>query len=260
MSLNKLNDIRNKKYEDCVKWEKFIKLANPNDNGISDPIGKDILEQNNLGFGNGCDWGRKSSKIHKFFKLIFIKKKAEIFSVKVNGFNNGVEKTINNNVPETIRKKFKNHLCIVCGVKHEDDEIDHKIGAKLFMNSKDSRLKDANYYQKSCKGFNNAKRQLCKLCQINKTRPPAPDGYLLPYIKGNIRLNVKDGKKFCYFENPCEGCFYYDPIRFREEYSVLFSQYFNKNNVVRAIEIANRYNLSISDVDKIKKIIKGERK
>lgn len=269
MSLDLLKEIRNKTLEELPDWKQFIKIANPDDNGVSEVVLVESLIENGLAFGNGGGWVRDASTIHKYFKVEKEKRGNRIYSLKLAGFAGEDALTIDNYIPKPIRDLIKNQKCVISGTNSQV-EVDHKIGAKKYQDPQDPRLKEESYYQPLCKALNNVKRENCKNCILSKVRPIHPSSpNELPYIYGNSELKVKDGEKFAHNENPCNGCFWYNPKEFTIQSKVLLLKYkekFNKHAkytddwfvkeiVPKISEVIKTEKLSIEDVENVSNFI-----
>jgi len=102
--------------------------------------------------------------------------------------------------------------CIILGTNRSCDhkvEVDHKDGRKdneRIMNTSTQVLED---FQPLSKPANDAKRQFCKKCKETNLRYDAKLlGYSVSFTFGDI--NYTD-------ELRCVGCFWYDPIAFRQK-------------------------------------------
>ena len=204
-----------KQFKQGSKAYKFLELAQPDENGFSREVKIEefVGKYENLKFGNGADWARKSSKLAKTFNLELIKANKHgnpTIGIKLNGYKKEPDTKV-----ETIRKEIKDRLskqpCIVLGVNTSCDhkiEIDHKNGRKnneRVMNTKTQTIED---FQPLSKPANDAKRQHCKKCKETGMRFDAKIlGYPVSVIKGNLKYDEKLG---------CEGCFWYDIKAFRQ--------------------------------------------
>jgi len=202
------------------KAYRFLELANPDSNGYSNAISVDKFVGNNsdLKFGNGANWARGSSKIARTFNLEFIKSEdvgQPTIALKLNGY----KKTIDTNT-QNIRKDIVNEIskkrCIILGTNRSADkkiEVDHKDGRKddsRVMNTKTQKVED---FQPLTKPANDAKRQFCKECKETNLRYDAKKymGYTVSFTQGDINYTDELG---------CNGCFWYDPIAFRQELQI----------------------------------------
>ena len=201
----------------ATQKELFIKLANPNENGISRWVNTTefINEYSSLELLNGLSWGRKSSSLAKEYILEVDKSITsgnKIDRIRLNGFNTSNDKNISQTIRADIKKEISQKRCIVLGTNRSCDhkvEVDHKDGRKVdkrIMNTKTQVLDD---FQPLSKPANDAKRQFCKECNETSLRYDAKLlGYPISFTKGNINFTKEFG---------CIGCFWYDPIAFRQE-------------------------------------------
>lgn len=198
------------------KYQLFLKLANPDENGFSRVVNVDefIGEYASLKFGNGGDWCRKSSTLCKKYIVKIIKNLTNgnsIDAVQLCGFNTlpYFNQTIRKDIVNTLRQQ----PCVIFGVKGFSEntviEIDHKDGQKndeRVSNVKTQKLED---FQPMCKATNDVKREICKRCKLSNIRWDARqlDGFPIAYYKGGKELSIYG----------CEGCYWYDPVAYRKE-------------------------------------------
>ena len=192
-----------------TKTELFIKLAQPNENGVSRWVDIDefVGEYASLTFGNGASWARKESTLAKKFVIEFDKSVTPgngIDRIRLNGFNDG---DYSQHIRADIKRAIKARRCVVLGTSNP--EVDHKNGMKnedRVMRNEDQRLED---FQPLSKAANDAKRQYCKECMRTGIRYDAKKlGYPMSYYKGGATHNNE--------ENACEGCYWYDPMEFKK--------------------------------------------
>lgn len=192
-----------------TKTELFIKLAQPNENGVSRwvDISEFVGEYACLTFGNGASWARKESILARKFIIEFDKSITPgngIDRIRLNGLNNG---DYSQHIRADIKRTIKAQRCVVLGTSNP--EVDHKNGMKnedRVMRNEDQRLED---FQPLSKAANDAKRQYCKECRRTGIRYDAKKlGYPISYYKGGATHNNE--------ENACEGCYWYDPIEFKK--------------------------------------------
>lgn len=192
-----------------TKTELFIKLAQPNENGVSRwvDISEFVGEYACLTFGNGASWARKESMLARKYVIEFDKSITPgngIDRIRLNGLNNG---DYSQHIRADIKRTIKAQRCVVLGTSNP--EVDHKNGMKnedRVMRNKDQRLED---FQPLSKAANDAKRQYCKECRRTGIRYDAKKlGYPMSYYKGGATHNNE--------ENACEGCYWYDPIEFKK--------------------------------------------
>lgn len=192
-----------------TKTELFLKLADPDKNGVSRwvYVSEFVGEYADLTFGNGASWARKESTLAKKYNVEFYKKDTpgnSIDRIRLNGFNNG---DYSQHINASIKREIKSRRCVVLGTSNP--EVDHKNGMKneaRVMKNEAQRLSD---FQALSKAANDAKRQFCKECMRTGIRYDAKQlGYPMSYY-------YKGGAKHNNEENACIGCYWYDPIEFR---------------------------------------------
>ena len=191
-----------------TKTELFIKLAQPNENGISRWVDIDefVGEYASLTFGNGASWARKESTLAKRYIIEFDKSITPgngIDRIRLNGFNDG---DYSQHICADIKRAIKARRCVVLGTSNP--EVDHKNGMKnedRVMRNEDQRLED---FQPLSKAANDAKRQFCKECRRTGIRYDAKLlGYPISYYQGGAKHNCE--------EDACVGCYWYDPLEFK---------------------------------------------
>ncbi len=199
-----------------TKTELFIKLAEPNENGISRWVMTSEFVDNykELQLGNGGSWCRANSSLAKKYKVEFDKTKTlgnSIDAIRLNGFNN--EQVFNQNIRQDIKNFYKNENCVMLGIRGNSEntkiEIDHKDGRKnddMVSDVKTQRVED---FQPLCKAANDAKRQICKRCKETNKRWNAKN------IKGNP-YEFYEGDENYTDEQGCVGCYQYDPVEYRK--------------------------------------------
>lgn len=199
-----------------TKTELFIKLAEPNENGISRWVmtSEFIGDYKELQLGNGGSWCRANSSLAKKYKVEFDKTKTpgnSIDAIRLNGFSN--EQVFNQNIRQDIKNFYKNENCVMLGIRGNSEntkiEIDHKDGRKnddMVSDVKTQRFED---FQPLCKAANDAKRQICKRCKETNKRWNAKN------IKGNP-YEFYEGDENYTDEQGCVGCYQYDPVEYRK--------------------------------------------
>lgn len=189
--------------------DKFLRLANPDENGCSRWVysSEFVGEFKDLKFGNGASWARKEGSLAKKYIVELDKKLTPgngIDRIRLNGFNNG---NYSQHISTDIKKAIKARRCVVLGTSNP--EVDHKNGLKnedRVMTNTGQRLSD---FQPLSKAANDAKRQFCKECRRTGIRYDAKLlGYPMSYYKGGA---YHDGS-----ETGCEGCYWYDPWEFKQ--------------------------------------------
>ncbi len=191
-----------------TKTELFIKLAQPDANGVSRWVSASefVGEYADLKFGNGASWARKESTLAKKYIIEFDKSITPgngIDRIRLNGFNDG---DYSQHIRADIKKAIKARRCVVLGTSNP--EVDHKNGMKnedRVMRNEDQRLED---FQPLSKAANDAKRQFCKECRRTGFRYDAKLlGYPISYYQGGAKHNCE--------EDACVGCYWYDPLEFK---------------------------------------------
>lgn len=192
-----------------TKTELFLKLAKPDENGVSRwvSVSEFVGEFSELKFGNGASWARKESTLAKQYIVEFDKSITPgngIDRIRVNGFNNG---EYSQHIRQDIKKTICSQRCVVLGTSNP--ECDHKNGRKnedRVMKNEEQKLSD---FQPLSKAANDAKRQFCKECKQTGIRYNAKLlGYPMSYYKGDAYHNGN--------EDGCEGCYWYDPLEFKK--------------------------------------------
>ena len=192
-----------------TKTELFIKLAQPNGNGISRwvDVSEFVGDYACLTFGNGASWARKESTLAKKYLIEFDKSITRgngIDRIRLAGLNDG---DYSQHIRTDIKRAIKAQRCVVLGTSNP--EVDHKNGMKnedRVMRNEDQRLGD---FQPLSKAANDAKRQFCKNCRKTQIRFDAKLlGYPMSYYAGQAHHNFE--------ENACIGCYWYDPIEFKK--------------------------------------------
>ena len=199
-----------------TKTELFIKLANPDSNGVSRwvNVSEFINEYSDLQLGNGGSWCRSSSSLSKQYIIEFdktITKGNSIDAIRLCGYNS--KKTFNQNIRKDIREYYKTHRCVMLGVcgfsENTKIEIDHKDGRKDDWRVSDPNTQLLEDFQPLCKAANDVKRQICKLCKQTGLRWDAKN------IKGNP-YSFYEGEQTYTEELGCKGCYQYDPVEYRK--------------------------------------------
>jgi len=204
------------------KHELFIQLAQPNENGVSRWVNTTefIGEYSVLELLNGLSWGRRSSTLAKTYNVETDKKitaGVKIDRIRLNGFNTSVASNISQSIRADIKREISTKRCIVLGTNRSCDhkvEVDHKDGRKdnlTVMNTKTQQLSD---FQPLSKPANDAKRQFCKECTETNIRYDAKKlGYTVSFTEGVSKFQEELG---------CRGCFWYDPVKFRQQLTMLY--------------------------------------
>ena len=207
-----------------TKNELFIKLAQPNENGVSRWVKAEefVGEYGVLKLGNGASWCRRNSTLAKKYIIEFDKSRTRgnsIDAVRLNGFNR--QKTFSQNIRKDIKEYYKNQNCVMLGVNGSSEntviEVDHKDGRKndwLVSDVKTQRFED---FQPLCKAANDCKRQICKKCKETNKRWNAKE------IKGNPYSYYEGGEEYDE-ELGCKGCYQYDPVEYRKTVVKMISE------------------------------------
>ena len=197
--------------------ELFLELAKANKDGVSRWVNTSefINGYSSLELLNGLSWGRKSSSLAKEYIVETdktITSGNKIDRIRLNGFNTSHTSKLSQTIRTDIKREISKQRCIVLGTTRSCDhktEVDHKDGRKedeSVMNAKTQKLED---FQPLSKPANDAKRQFCKKCKETNLRFDAKIlGYTISFTKGGFEYDEK---------LRCIGCFWYDPIAFRQE-------------------------------------------
>lgn len=204
----------------------FIKLANPDENGVSRWVSVDefVGEYEKLKIGNGLSWGRDSSTLARKYNIEKEKKGHKILKIRLNGFN--TSDVFNQSIRKEIKDFYKNQNCVMLGINgtsvNTKIEIDHKDGRKdndRVSNMKTQKLDD---FKPLTKAANDAKRQICKRCKETNKRWNAKNlkGNPYPYYEGDENYTKELG---------CIGCYQYDPVEYRKTSVVKISKEVTEN-------------------------------
>ena len=154
-----------------TKIELFLKLARPDDHGVSRWVSVDefVGEFKELKLGNGGSWCRKSSALAKKYVVEFDKTQStgnSIDAIRLNGFNEN--ETFNQAISSEIKKYYKDKPCVMLGIigtsENTKIEIDHKEGTKNSQRVSNISTQKLEDFQPLTKAANDAKRQICKRC------------------------------------------------------------------------------------------------
>lgn len=193
-----------------TKVELFIEIAQPDSNGRSRwvDVSEFIKEYKELKLGNGGSWCRKESTLAKKYKIEFDKSKTSgnsIDRIRLLGFND--ENIGNQTIRTDIKKVIKKKRCPILWTSGV--EVDHKDGRKDNLEVMSTLTQKLSDFQPLSKAANDAKRQFCKECKRTGERFDAKNlGYPMSTIKGNLKYDFSLG---------CSGCFWHDPIEFRNK-------------------------------------------
>ncbi len=186
------------------KWQKFIELAQPDEDGFSRSVPIEELEDKGLGFGNGGSWCRDDSSLGRIYNIVRHRPGNRIIAVELHGYKKA---PISKPIPVRIRKNIKEQRCAILAVG--EVECDHKDGRRDDPRLNDSKQVTIHDFQPLSKAANNAKRQHCKECRNTNNRFDAMRlGYSISQWKGGGT-----------YRGSCIGCYWYDPLKFNEEVS-----------------------------------------
>lgn len=200
-----------------TKQDLFLELARPDENGVSRWVNSSEFtwKYSELELLNGLSWWRRSSPLAKKYIIETDKtqtKWVKIDRIRLNGFNQSDSQHISQSIRADIKKEIGKQRCIILWTNRSCDhktEVDHKDGRKndlSIMNTKTQKLED---FQPLSKPANDAKRQFCKECSETGMRYDAKKlWYTISFIEWEEKYNEKLG---------CKGCFWYDPIAFRQK-------------------------------------------
>lgn len=199
-----------------TKTELFLKLAQPNSEGISRWVSVTEFTgiYKELTLGNGGSWCRKSSSLAKAYNIEFDKSITpgnSIDRIRLNGFNK--EDQFNQNIRKDIKDFYRQQNCVMLGINGKSEntkiEIDHKDGRKTDLRISDLSQQRLEDFQPLCKAANDAKRQICKECKLTNRRWDAKN------IKGNP-YSFYEGNENYTDSLGCVGCYQYDPVEYRK--------------------------------------------
>lgn len=191
-----------------TKIELFEELAQPDENGVSRWVSVEefVDKYKGLQLLNGAGWSRDDGPFGRKYIVERDKKRTpgnRTDAIRTAGFNNG---DYSQHIRADIKREIASRRCVVLGTSNP--EVDHKNGMKnedRVMRNEEQRLSD---FQPLSKAANDAKRQFCKECKATGIRYDAKQlGYPMSYYCGTARHNGE--------EDACVGCFWYDPIAFR---------------------------------------------
>jgi len=185
--------------------EIFLKLAQPNEKGESREVYKYEFknEYKMLHFTNGCNWMRslKGKYIYKTYG------RGNDWYIKLVGFDHD---NSNRSVSRKIKNELKKNLCVHTGFRGTTQnpiEIDHKNGRYSDFNVLNIKTQKLENFQALCRQANLQKRSFCKKCKSSNFRFDAKIlGYKKSVISGTLKYDEKNG---------CEGCYWFDPLKFK---------------------------------------------
>jgi hypothetical protein len=200
----------------ATQQELFLELAQPDENGISRWVSTSefVGKYSTLELLNGLSWGRKSSTIAKKYILETDKSittRNKIDRIRLNGFNTCHSSTHTQSIRSDIKREIAQKRCVMLGTNRSCDhktEVDHKNGRKDDSRVMNTITQTIDDFQPLSKPANDAKRQFCKECKEANLRYDAKLlGYPISFTVGNSNYTAELG---------CIGCFWYDPIAFRQ--------------------------------------------
>ncbi|HFC6360428.1 TPA: restriction endonuclease [Neisseria lactamica] len=199
-----------------TKTELFLRLAKPNEQGISRWVSTSEFagEYKDLKLGNGGSWCRKDSPLARDYIVEFDKDLTSgnsIDAIRLNGFNQ--EKHFKQYIRKDIKDALKTRNCVMLGVNGKSEntkiEIDHKDGRKNNHRVSDIKTQKLEDFQPLCKAANDVKRQICKTCKETNKRWSAKN------ISGNPYAFYMGDENYSE-ELGCVGCYQYDPVEYRK--------------------------------------------
>jgi len=186
----------------------FLELARPDKEGFSRKvaISEFVGSYEGLRLGNGGSWCRDDGPLAKRYNIRRNKTGGRIVSVELQGYKKvAIEKPI----PSWIRKRLAGERCAALDIANV--EIDHKDGRRDDPRLADPQRLTLGDFQPLSKAANNAKRQHCKACRATNRRYDARRlGFPIAQFKGNGQYN-----------GTCIGCYWHDPVAFRQAVSKL---------------------------------------
>ncbi|MFT3743086.1 MAG: hypothetical protein QM785_02220 [Pyrinomonadaceae bacterium] len=192
-----------------TKNELFLELAQPNAEGISRwvRVTEFVGRYAPLVFGNGADWARSDGNLAKIYILerdASLTAGNRVDQVRLNGFRQDDPGTqqIRRDILLAIRQK----RCVVLGTSGV--QVDHKDGRKDDPRVMNPATQLESDFQPLSTHANTAKRQFCKECKATGERYDARRlGYTISFTQGGLAYDEKIR---------CGGCFWHDPIAFRQ--------------------------------------------
>lgn len=184
-------------------YEIFLQNYPVDENGWTEIAYREDLIKLNPGFDtkNGCSWARDDAAwlrpyiMKRFHANELGGKGNKTIAFQLQGFKDIAK---NRSIPAEVKKALSGKPCVVLGVVTANMEIDHKNGR---YDQDEYTIDD---FQPMSKAVNDAKREHCKKCIATNCRFKASTlGYKIDFYEGD--------------ENSpsCVGCFWYDPIVFR---------------------------------------------
>lgn len=192
--------------------EAFLKIAQPNEDGISREVSIDELVAIDPRFtmGNGGSWCRSDGPLKEFVIARIKDKRGRIIAVKLEGRSGSI---MNRQIRADIVKELRVQACAVLAVNSET-QVDHKNGRYNDPRVNDTKTQRVDDFQALSRAANTAKRQHCKECKASEIRFDAKKlGYSVSQWLG--------GKEY---QGSCAGCFWYDPVEFNSRVSAGFAK------------------------------------
>lgn len=191
----------------------FEAIARPDHDGFSRLVAMSELLQYHSNFKttNGSTWCRDDqSYLGKKYILIRPKDKGSISGLKLEGFNKNLK--INQIIRADIQKEITTKRCVILDIG-TNVECDHKDGKKDDWRMNDKNSQKMEDFMPLCKTANDAKRSHCLRCKVTGKRYDAKRlGYSESFTKGDFDTNN------------CQGCYWYDPVKFNAEISAAFKK------------------------------------
>lgn len=195
----------------------FLELAQPDENGVSRWVNTSefVGKYSELELLNGLSWGRKSLSLAKKYNIETdktITPGVKIDRIRLNGFNTSPSRNLSQSIRADIKKEIAAKRCVVLGTRKSCDhktEVDHKDGRKKDPRVMNTATQELSDFQPLSKPANDAKRQFCKECAETGQRYDATKlGYTVSFTEGSLQYEDTLG---------CVGCFWFDPVAFRQQ-------------------------------------------
>jgi hypothetical protein len=184
-----------------------LELFAPDELGISRWVSKDELvgKYSSLYTTNGNQWMRNRGLKH-------LKLEKEIFNRVTHWRFNGFEENPKPNRPikKEIRDQLLKNPCAATGfngTKYNPIVVDHKNGRYNDNDVLNLNTQKVGDFQALCNQANITKGQYCStICKKTNKRFDAKTlGYSVSFIKGDEN-----------YRGECDGCYWYDPIKFKQ--------------------------------------------
>lgn len=183
--------------------ELFIELASPDEFGVSRVCSKTefVGEYSELHFTNGCNWMRG---LRGKYKYVTSGKQGN-WNIQLIGID---DEYSNRSIRKDILKDIKSRKCAHTGfasTTQNEIECDHKNGRYDDINALDLSKQSLTDFQPLCRQANLQKRSDCKSCVLTGFRFDAKSlGYSKSVTEGTLK-----------YDGSCEGCYWFDPIEFK---------------------------------------------